>query len=371
MKDDKRESIRKGHGNVVILSYARYCRYRAVLKRLEGLRAPKDGSPSPSWLRGALAVALGGFPVSEPDTHVLFCKDTFDYPDLEGHELLCNHLAPNLKGRRRRKRKKRSPSPESESNESESSLSTYSSAAKNKFGSGVSSSVNSRDGIRAGRRLAPPPRGRRRRPCGSVTAPIVPAGSQRPPSSSSASSSPPPHQHTNPSSPDNGIGVGRNEEERRFLTHLHTFMKHRGSPIERLPHLGFKKIDLFEFYGKVQSSGGYEKVTGRKLWKHIYDELGGHQGNTSAATCTRRHYEKLLLPYERKVRGQEDKPPPPSHRKNNKAEGEAGDTSNEGSSSAEGPPPSRGHRKVKNNLIFLYQYPNIKLPFISLCSTGN
>jgi hypothetical protein len=26
------------------------------------------------------------------NTRILFCKDTFDYPDLEGHELLCNHL---------------------------------------------------------------------------------------------------------------------------------------------------------------------------------------------------------------------------------------------------------------------------------------
>ncbi|XP_071442332.1 AT-rich interactive domain-containing protein 5B-like [Hetaerina americana] len=352
LEDGGVQKIGKKHqGSVVILSYARYCRFRAVLKRLEGLPTPREGVPSPGWLRGVLAVALGGFPVSEPDTHVLFCKDTFDYPDLEGHELLCNHLAPNLKGRRRRKRKKRSPSPESESNESESSLSTYSSAAKNKFGVGSSpgTSVNNRDGIRSGRRLVPPPRGRRRRPGGSAVPPLPP-GPQRPPSSSSASSSPPPHNHTNPSSPDT---VVRTEEERRFLSHLHTFMKHRGSPIERLPHLGFKKIDLYEFYGKVQSSGGYEKVTGRKLWKHIYDELGGHQGNTSAATCTRRHYERLLLPYERKQRGQEDKPPPAMHRRHGKVPGgsgdvDAGDTSNEGSSSTEGPPPSRGHRKLES-----------------------
>ncbi|XP_046386800.1 uncharacterized protein LOC124156341 isoform X2 [Ischnura elegans] len=352
-EDGVRKMSRKSSGSVVILSYARYCRFRAVLKRLEGLPAPKEGVPSPGWLRGVLAVALGGFSVSEPDAHVLFCKDTFDYPDLEGHELLCNHLAPNLKGRRRRKRKKRSPSPESESNESESSLSTYSSAAKNKFGVGSSAGVNNRDGIRSGRRLVPPPRGRRRRPGGSTVPPLPPGPlPPRPPSSSSASSSPPPHNHTNPSSPDN---VVRTEEERRFLSHLHTFMKHRGSPIERLPHLGFKKIDLYEFYGKVQSSGGYEKVTGRKLWKHIYDELGGHQGNTSAATCTRRHYERLLLPYERKQRGQEDKPSQSMHRRHGKVPGgsgdvDAGDTSNEGSSSAEGPPPSRGnHRKESEN----------------------
>lgn len=45
--------------------------------------------------------------------------------------------------------------------------------------------------------------------------------------------------------------------------------------------------------------GGYEKITVNKLWKRIYDKLGGNPGSTSAATTTRRHYERLLLPFER------------------------------------------------------------------------
>jgi hypothetical protein len=44
------------------------------------------------WLRSDDVIALGGFYVPYKNTKVLFCKDTFDYPDLEGHELLCNHL---------------------------------------------------------------------------------------------------------------------------------------------------------------------------------------------------------------------------------------------------------------------------------------
>ncbi|XP_014814980.1 PREDICTED: AT-rich interactive domain-containing protein 5A [Calidris pugnax] len=40
----------------------------------------------------------------------------------------------------------------------------------------------------------------------------------------------------------------------------------------------------------VQSS---HQVTGRRLWKNVYDELGGSPGSTSAATCTRRHYERM------------------------------------------------------------------------------
>lgn len=34
------------------------------------------------------------------------------------------------------------------------------------------------------------------------------------------------------------------------------------------------------------------QVTSRRLWKMVYNELGGSPGSTSAATCTRRHYEK-------------------------------------------------------------------------------
>nr|XP_019937269.1 PREDICTED: uncharacterized protein LOC109626050 [Paralichthys olivaceus] len=40
------------------------------------------------------------------------------------------------------------------------------------------------------------------------------------------------------------------------------------------------------------------QVTAQQLWKQVYNRLGGNPRSTSAATCTRRHYEKLLLPYE-------------------------------------------------------------------------
>lgn len=72
---------------VVVLSYPRYCRYRALLRRLEGAE--------PSWLCSSVAAALGGF-TALPGTRVLFCRDTFDYPDLETHELLCNHLGKQI-----------------------------------------------------------------------------------------------------------------------------------------------------------------------------------------------------------------------------------------------------------------------------------
>ncbi|XP_071771264.1 AT-rich interaction domain 6 [Centroberyx gerrardi] len=92
--------------------------------------------------------------------------------------------------------------------------------------------------------------------------------------------------------------------EEAFLKDLYLFMKKRDTPIERIPHLGFKQIDLFVMYKTVKESGGYHQVTSQQLWKQVYNTLGGNPRSTSAATCTRRHYEKLLLPYECHVKGE-------------------------------------------------------------------
>lgn len=58
------------------------------------------------WIFNKLMEALSGFVASRLNTRIMFCRDTIDYPDLESHELLCNHLAPKIKGRPRGKRKK-------------------------------------------------------------------------------------------------------------------------------------------------------------------------------------------------------------------------------------------------------------------------
>ncbi|KAG5834469.1 hypothetical protein ANANG_G00261850 [Anguilla anguilla] len=95
--------------------------------------------------------------------------------------------------------------------------------------------------------------------------------------------------------------------EETFLKELYAYMKNRDTPIERIPHLGFKQIDLFVMFKTVQSLGGYNQVTAHQLWKQVYNKLGGNPRSTSAATCTRRHYEKLILPYECYLRGEGNK----------------------------------------------------------------
>ncbi|XP_028323147.1 AT-rich interactive domain-containing protein 5B isoform X2 [Gouania willdenowi] len=91
-------------------------------------------------------------------------------------------------------------------------------------------------------------------------------------------------------------------EEQLFLDQLFAFMERHGCPIHKVPNLGFKKIDLFLLYSVVKRLGGYHRVTNDRLWKVVYNELGGCPGSTSAATCTRRHYERLVLPYEEHLR---------------------------------------------------------------------
>ncbi|PSN50002.1 hypothetical protein C0J52_03300 [Blattella germanica] len=93
--------------------------------------------------------------------------------------------------------------------------------------------------------------------------------------------------------------VSAGPEEKDFLVKLHRFMKLRETPIGRkykeiLKHYFVFSVDLYAFFNKVQKLGGYNTVTANRMWKPIYDELGGHQGSTSAATCTRRHYERSL-----------------------------------------------------------------------------
>ncbi|XP_014438936.1 AT-rich interactive domain-containing protein 5A [Tupaia chinensis] len=83
-------------------------------------------------------------------------------------------------------------------------------------------------------------------------------------------------------------------------------------PDEREPQPHPAGVNLWKIYKAVEKLGAYELVTGRRLWKNVYDELGGSPGSTSAATCTRRHYERLVLPYVRHLKGEDDKPLPPS-----------------------------------------------------------
>ncbi|PFX32546.1 AT-rich interactive domain-containing protein 5B [Stylophora pistillata] len=92
------------------------------------------------------------------------------------------------------------------------------------------------------------------------------------------------------------------DDEKFFMQTLRDFMRKNNQPLGKLPALGFKKVNLWTMYNTVQKFGGYDAVTGKRLWRRVYDSLGASTTITSAATYTKRHYERLLLPYERHIR---------------------------------------------------------------------
>ena len=73
---------------MIILSHSQYSRYRSVLKRIAGCEK--------EWMNSSLIVALGGFTTPTRKTYVLFCRDNFDYAELEEHPHLCNHLGKHF-----------------------------------------------------------------------------------------------------------------------------------------------------------------------------------------------------------------------------------------------------------------------------------
>ncbi|XP_063371173.1 uncharacterized protein LOC134659461 [Cydia amplana] len=213
---------------VVVFSYPRYCRYRALLSRLEGLQG--------DWLRDSLVCALGGYAAPTKNTRILYCKDTFEYPELEGHEFVCNQLAPKLKGRPRGRRRKRA------SNHSPSL-------------SDRSSDSDSQKRVEQPAELQPPRRLSLRNG--------APKYSEEDDKETSA-------------------------EDRAFIGHLKQFYKQRGEAFK--PAHSLKELSLRALYHSVTNAGGYESACRHKLWRQIHPP----QPNTA-----RRHYERFLLPLEK------------------------------------------------------------------------
>ncbi|XP_075469083.1 AT-rich interactive domain-containing protein 5B isoform X1 [Ascaphus truei] len=245
--------------NMMVLSYPQYCRYRSILKRIQA-------KPS-SVLADQFVQALGGIAVINKNTKILYCRDTFDHPTLIENESICDEFAPNLKGRPRKKK---------------------SCPQRRDSVNGVKDPSNICDG----------------KAVAKVKCEVKTTLQKAKTNNSNCKKT---------SSEDKSkaaSGDGCKADEQAFLVALYKYMKERKTPIERIPYLGFKQINLWTMFQAAQKLGGYETITARRQWKHIYDELGGNPGSTSAATCTRRHYERLILPYERFTKGEEDKPLP-------------------------------------------------------------
>ncbi|XP_078455322.1 LOW QUALITY PROTEIN: uncharacterized protein LOC144721523 [Lampetra planeri] len=358
----------------LILGFPQYCRYRALLKRLhEPGKALSDPTALALWGLGVLGPPPASSPPTSPlqppqfpmvksgaSVRVFFCRETFEHPGLVEDVSVCLDYAPNLKGRPRKRRARfgrsdsrcrrdsRSSTEEQETKAKvKSELKNHTCAdgptrprAASKSGAGGGSSARTGAGDGASK----PKAGGACPPAGGATvaapaAAAATAAALSPAATPTAGAASPGEGATNSAArvaattsaassatvvtaavaataaaAVAGGAQGKGEktaEEENFLRELHAFMRTRKTPIGRIPNLGFKQVDLWVMFRAVQELGGYEAVTSQRLWKQIYDTLGGNRGSTSAATCTRRHYERLILPYERHVKGEEDKPLPP------------------------------------------------------------
>ncbi|KAL4660040.1 AT-rich interactive domain-containing protein 5B-like [Arapaima gigas] len=210
--------------------------------RFRSLQRRLQDRISYSALQDPHLLALGGMRVAPHNTWVLYCRDTFNHPTLDSNTSVWTHLgctSLSLKGRPRKRRSRDGKVLDSQNHNQ--SVASWIERMKESV-------------------------------MGSVELPCE--GSWLP-----------------------------HPEEQHFLNQLYVFMERRGSPISKVPNLGFKKIDLFLLFSTVKKLGGYERVTSERLWKQVYNKLGGSPGSTSAATCTRRHYEKLMLAYEKHLKG--------------------------------------------------------------------
>ncbi|XP_078147036.1 aT-rich interactive domain-containing protein 5B [Centroberyx gerrardi] len=296
-KDVLREKAELGEDSaqkrVLVLSYPQYCRYRSVLARLR--------ERPPSLLTDQVVLALGGITALSDNTHVLYCRDTFEHPTLLHNESVCDEFAPNLKGRPRKKKPSISQRRDSQGQGQGSDVKGQCQTSPTTKETGTTEGKNNAK-VKADRAAISKPKGSSSSSNGSSNS------SSHVSSNISGSSKRTPL----PSSEEKREGGGEEcrAEEQAFLVSLYKYMKERKTPIERIPYLGFKQINLWTMFQAAQKLGGYELITARRQWKNVYDELGGNPGSTSAATCTRRHYERLILPYERFTKGEEDKPLP-------------------------------------------------------------
>lgn len=60
------------------------------------------------------------------------------------------------------------------------------------------------------------------------------------------------------------------EEKDRFVAQLYKFMDERGTPINRVPTVNGKELDLYRLHRLVNKMGGYNKITSKDTWRTVY-----------------------------------------------------------------------------------------------------
>ncbi len=101
-------------------------------------------------------------------------------------------------------------------------------------------------------------------------------------------------------------------ERQEFFRRLLSFHENRGTPIQKMPILGKREVDLFELFERVQQRGGIREVVLNRKWPEIVKLMPLPKTCTNAGFSLKLLYQRYLLDYERVfVHHQPDVPPGP------------------------------------------------------------
>lgn len=107
----------------------------------------------------------------------------------------------------------------------------------------------------------------------------------------------PPYGASRPSTPYTPTAASERDS---FYRKLHAFRDAIGEPIQRLPTLGFKELDLCALYKEVTKRHGIDAVIAKKQWKEVAEALQLPSSCTDSGFRLRLHYKKYLEAFERK-----------------------------------------------------------------------
>ncbi|XP_017852000.2 pneumococcal serine-rich repeat protein [Drosophila busckii] len=87
------------------------------------------------------------------------------------------------------------------------------------------------------------------------------------------------------------------EEKDLFVAQLYKYMDDRGTPLNKVPSIQSKDVDLYRLFRAVQKRGGYNRVTAKNQWKVIAVRLGFTPCTFSIMNLVKQAYKKFLQPY--------------------------------------------------------------------------
>ncbi|XP_055380997.1 AT-rich interactive domain-containing protein 4B [Condylostylus longicornis] len=88
------------------------------------------------------------------------------------------------------------------------------------------------------------------------------------------------------------------EEKDHFVAQLYKYMDDRGTPLNKVPSIQNRDVDLYRLFRTVQKLGGYNRVTSQNQWKSITNRLGFTPVTVSVTNLVKQAYKKFLQPYE-------------------------------------------------------------------------